>query len=93
VAYPRRYDALVVEKGSIAINGVSLTVARCGPGRLEVALIPYTLSRTNLGELRAGATVNLELDYLAKLVQRVVALSRPGSGRRRSRSAPDEEKR
>lgn len=58
----------VVEKGSIAINGVSLTIASTGENWLEVALIPTTLRLTNLGRLREGDAVNLETDYIAKAV-------------------------
>ncbi len=60
--------SLIVEKGSIAINGVSLTVASIGRDWFEVALIPTTLSLTNLGSLREGDGVNLEYDYIAKVV-------------------------
>jgi riboflavin synthase len=65
----------VVEKGSIAIDGVSLTVASLDDGippALEVSLIPETLERTNLGATRPGAVVNLEVDVLAKYVERLV---------------------
>jgi len=58
----------IVDKGSIAVNGVSLTVAAAGHGWFEVALIPTTLQLTNLGELSEGDRVNLETDYIAKVV-------------------------
>lgn len=61
----RRY---VVEKGSIAINGISLTVAKLEAGSFEVALIPHTLGLTNLEQLKVGDRVNLECDILAKYV-------------------------
>jgi riboflavin synthase len=61
----------VVEKGSIAIDGVSLTVTRCGRGFFEVMLIPHTLSVTTLGRTRAGDFVHLEYDILAKYVARL----------------------
>jgi riboflavin synthase len=61
----------VVEKGSIAIDGVSLTVTRCGSGWLEVMLIPHTLAVTTLGRSRAGDFVHLEYDILAKYVARL----------------------
>lgn len=76
VRFPVRYSELVVEKGSIAVNGVSLTIARCGRDRFSVALIPYTLTATNLGRLRRGSPVNLEFDYLAKLVGRWLSAQR-----------------
>ncbi|MEJ7893046.1 MAG: riboflavin synthase [Solirubrobacteraceae bacterium] len=62
----------VVEKGSIAIDGVSLTVAALDDAGLEVSLIPETLERTNLGGLVEGTVVNLEVDVLAKYVERLV---------------------
>ena len=68
---------LVVEKGSIAIDGVSLTVTRCGSGWLEVMLIPHTLSVTTLGRSRAGDFVHLEYDILAKYVARLAEPYRP----------------
>jgi riboflavin synthase len=63
----------VVEKGSIAVDGVSLTVADVDGESLTVSLIPETLERTNLGVAEAGATVNLEVDVLAKYVEKLVA--------------------
>ena len=65
----------VVEKGSIAVDGVSLTVAAIGERDFTVSLIPETLERTNLGAAAAGRTVNLEVDVLAKYVEKLV--SRP----------------
>ncbi|MGI8920141.1 MAG: riboflavin synthase [Solirubrobacteraceae bacterium] len=62
----------VVEKGSIAVDGVSLTVSALDASGFEVSLIPETLERTNLGSLQAGAVVNLEVDLLAKYVERLV---------------------
>jgi len=62
---------LVAEKGSIAIDGISLTVAAAGRDRFEVALIPETLLRTTLGEARPGTTVNLEADVVARHVARL----------------------
>jgi riboflavin synthase len=62
----------VVEKGSIAVDGVSLTVARVGDDSFDVSLIPETLQRTNLGAARPGTPVNLEVDILAKYVEKLV---------------------
>jgi riboflavin synthase len=62
----------VVEKGSIAVDGVSLTVARVDDGSFDVSLIPETLERTNLGAATPGAPVNLEVDILAKYVEKLV---------------------
>ena len=61
-----------VEKGSIAVEGVSLTVAALGEDALEIALVPHTLAATTLGSLRAGDPVNLEVDVLAKYVEKLL---------------------
>jgi riboflavin synthase len=68
----------VVEKGSIALNGVSLTVAALGEDWVEVSLIPETLERTTLGEAEAGDKLNVECDLVAKYVERMV---RPFAGK------------
>ena len=62
----------VVVKGSIAVEGTSLTVAAVEGDSFEVALIPHTLAETTLGDLAAGDTVNLEADVLAKYVERLL---------------------
>ena len=66
----------VVEKGSIAVDGVSLTVASVGEDGFSVSLIPETLERTNLGTAAPGRPVNLEVDVLAKYVEKMVAVHR-----------------
>ena len=63
----------VVHKGSIALDGVSLTVARIDDASFDVSLIPETLERTTLGEMDAGARVNLEVDVVAKYVEKLLA--------------------
>jgi riboflavin synthase len=63
----------IVGKGSIAVDGISLTVARADDETFDVALIPETLERTTLGTAMAGATVNLEVDVLAKYVEKLIA--------------------
>lgn len=70
-ALPPRLAKYVVEKGSIAVDGVSLTVVDAGSDQFSVALIPTTLSLTTLGERGPGDLVNLEVDVLAKYVQRL----------------------
>lgn len=65
--------APLAPQGSVAVDGVSLTVAACGQGWLEVALIPETLARTTLAHALAGARVHIEVDHLAKLVDRAVS--------------------
>jgi len=66
-----------VEKGSIAVDGVSLTVAALDDSGFEVALIPHTLAVTTLGRLEAGDAVNLEADVLGKVVERLVEARLP----------------
>jgi riboflavin synthase len=66
----------VVEKGFLAIDGVSLTVASLSDAHAEIALIPHTASRTTLGELREGDLVNVEVDILAKYVERLIGARR-----------------
>ena len=66
-----------VEAGSIAVDGVSLTVAALDDDGFEVALIPHTLSVTTLGGLEPGDEVNLEVDVLAKVVERLLAARLP----------------
>jgi riboflavin synthase len=71
IGYPRGSDPYVVEKGSIAVDGVSLTIAACDRGWFEVMLIPHTLAVTTLGEKGSGDEVNLEYDILAKHLVRL----------------------
>ncbi len=71
----------VVGKGSIALDGVSLTVSALGEDWLEVSLIPETLERTNLGEAEAGRKLNVECDVIAKHVERLMA---PFAGKERA---------
>jgi riboflavin synthase len=68
-----RLSRYLVEKGSVALDGVSLTVSALDDDGFSVSLIPETLERTTLGALRAGATVNIEVDILAKHVERLLA--------------------
>jgi len=66
VSFPRQFDRWAVPKGSIALDGVSLTIAAKQPGSITVALIPETLARTTLDALRVGDPVNVEFDQLVK---------------------------
>jgi riboflavin synthase len=70
---PDEISKYVVHKGSIAINGVSLTVAKIDGGVCKVELIPHTLSITNLGLLKNGDTVNIETDVLARYIESILA--------------------
>jgi riboflavin synthase len=73
IELPADLERYVVEKGSIAVDGVSLTVAGVGPGWFGVALVPHTLEVTTLGRRRPGDPVQLEVDVVAKYVERLVA--------------------
>ena len=81
VELPAELERYVVEKGSIAVDGVSLTVAATGPGWFAVALVPHTLEVTTLGERSPGDPAQLEVDVVAKYVERLVApfLDRAGA--------------
>jgi riboflavin synthase len=70
---PEALAPYLVEKGSVSVDGVSLTVAALAPDRFEVALLPHTLAVTTLGALAPGDAVNLEVDVLAKYVHRMLA--------------------
>lgn len=69
---PPRLTRYMVHKGSVAVNGVSLTVSGLCDNGFQVSLIPETLQRTNLGVMRAGDRVNVEVDVLAKHVERLL---------------------
>ena len=73
ISLPGRIARYVVEKGSIAVDGISLTVSALGDGWFEVCLIPETLKRTTLGTRKPGESVNLEVDVIAKYVERLLA--------------------
>lgn len=80
VACERAFCDQLVEKGSVAIAGVSLTVVGVSETGFDVALIPHTLEATNLGERRPGDRVNLEADVLGKYVKRYLERVVPGKG-------------
>ncbi|HEX7321347.1 MAG TPA: riboflavin synthase [Mycobacterium sp.] len=77
IALPAALARYVVEKGSITVDGISLTVAGLGDDYFEVSLIPTTRELTTLGRAPAGAVVNLEVDVIGKYVERLLA--KPGS--------------
>ena len=72
IGAPPEIMRYVIEKGSIAVDGVSLTISGLGEDWFQVSLIPETLERTILGEANTGAPVNLEVDVLAKYIERLV---------------------
>jgi len=70
--YGQEGDNVTVEKGSIAVNGVSLTVVNSCEGSFRVAIIPYTFEHTNFGQLKPGSVVNLEFDIVGKYIARLM---------------------
>lgn len=73
VKFDTSFDPYVIEKGSIAINGVSLTINSVRSGFCSVNLIPFTVQATSLGQIRSGSRVNLEYDMIGKYVARLSA--------------------
>ena len=71
-SHPSEYAPLVVNKGSIAVDGVSLTIADLVEDAFGVALVPHTLEATTLSSVEPGLEVNLEVDVLAKYVERLL---------------------
>jgi riboflavin synthase len=84
VALPAAIAPLVAVKGSIAVDGISLTVASAARDRFEIAVIPETLARTTLGRAAGGARVNLEADVLARHVARLAEFAPVSEGALRS---------
>lgn len=70
--YEEQGDNVTVEKGSVAVNGVSLTVCDSRPGQFRVAIIPYTYEHTNFCRIRPGTVVNLEFDIVGKYIARLM---------------------
>ncbi len=79
VAVPAEFSGYCVYKGSIAIDGISLTIAEAHENSLAVWLIPHTLEVTNLSECKVGKVVNLEFDLLAKYVEKIATGNRDKS--------------
>ena len=69
---PAQDDYITVEKGSVSVNGVSLTVVNSKPNSFEVAIIPFTWEVTNFHQIRKGTVVNLEFDILGKYIAKIV---------------------
>lgn len=77
VAFPPDLAPLLIRKGSVTVDGVSLTVATLHAGAFDIQMVPFTATATTLGECRPGDTVNLECDMIGKYVVRMLELSRP----------------
>ena len=89
IRFPQELSPQLVLKGSIAVDGISLTVAALGEDSFDVQIIPHTWTHTNLRGAHAGTRVNLECDIIGKYVARAVSLMTPTQGAPRSgRSEP-----
>lgn len=86
VGFPSNLAPYIVHKGSIAVDGISLTVAGLGPGRFDIMVVPFTMEHTNLGRIQAYDRVNLECDMVGKYVVRAAELA----GLTLSGARPDE---
>lgn len=75
---PAEFDKYIIEKGSITINGVSLTINDCHRGIFSVSIIPHTLQETTLGKLVVGSKVNIEVDIIGKYVEKLLSAGRDG---------------
>jgi riboflavin synthase len=76
VSFPAVFGSLIVSKGSIAVDGISLTVASVTTDRFDIQVIPFTWTHTNLSQLNSGSAVNLEFDILGKYVARALEVRR-----------------
>src|SRR5438128_50087 len=75
ISFPRPLAPYIIPKGSIAVDGISLTVAGLGADRFDVMIVPFTLAHTNLGSARVNDAVNLECDMVGKYVVRAAELA------------------
>ena len=87
LAFPKEYGAEVIAKGSVALDGISLTVNACGPDFLEVNIIPDTQKRTTMRNWRPGTLVNMETDLIGKYVRSFLGAWAPGGSAEKSTGA------
>ena len=73
-AFDKKFNALVIEKGSISLNGISLTIFNVTENSFSVAIIPYTYQHTNMQFLKINDKVNIEFDMIGKYVNRMMGL-------------------
>ena len=74
--FPLKFGELIIEKGSIAVNGISLTAFNVTDNAFDVAIIPYTYEHTNMNALNTGQKVNIEFDMLGKYINRKLSLNK-----------------
>jgi len=75
ISFPHELTPFIIHKGSIAVDGISLTVAGLGADRFDVQIVPYTMQHTNLSSVHKRDRVNLEVDMVGKYVVRAVELA------------------
>jgi riboflavin synthase len=75
VSFPSNLAPFIVHKGSIAVDGISLTVAGLGADRIDIMVVPYTMAHTNLGRIKIRDRVNIECDMVGKYVVRAAELA------------------
>lgn len=73
-AFPSRFAALIIEKGSVTVNGISLTAFGVKKKKFKVAIIPYTFEHTNIAQVNPGDRVNIEFDLIGKYLQRKLTM-------------------
>ena len=78
-SFPEKFAAFIIEKGSVTVNGISLTCFNITDSQFTVAIIPYTFENTNMNCLKKGDMVNIEWDMVGKYVQRKLNLNYPGA--------------
>jgi riboflavin synthase len=86
IAYPKEIARYLVFKGSVAVEGISLTISALTDDHLEIAVIPKTWEVTNFSQLKPGDEVNLEVDVIAKYVERILTTADSGSSLQRAPS-------
>lgn len=85
---PKELSKYIIEKGSISVNGISLTVNSCDDRSFSTAIIPHTLKMTTLDELRRGDTVNIEVDLIGKYVEKLLSSKSADDNGKESRINP-----
>jgi riboflavin synthase len=74
--FPEEFASLIIEKGSISLNGISLTIFNVNASEFSVAIIPYTYAYTNIQQVEEGSIINIEFDMIGKYVNRMLSLSK-----------------
>ncbi len=84
ISFPQEFDTQVIPKGSVTLDGISLTVNACGNSFLEVNIIPETQKITTIAQWKSGYSVNIETDVIGKYVQRMLGAWQPNATQEKS---------